>query len=183
MAQLPTHCSIDMTDPKQLIRRYCRDQDAAAFRAFYQAQAGRLWRFLLARGCHQDLAYDIVSESFLRFCKTICCNPSEPVAFLFRIAINLHTDMRRRQQSQAINIGASIENYIDEGSPEAAEHEFLMKKINMLHEDEQNLLLMRYWLGFSHKEVAATLGRPEGTVRRQCTEAINKLRDQWGHEE
>ena len=44
-------------------------------------------------------------------------------------------------------------------------------------ESEQNLLLLRYWIGLSHKEVAQALGLPEGTVRRQCAEALGRLRE------
>ena len=36
-----------------------------------------------------------------------------------------------------------------------------------LPEREQNLLLLRYWIGLSHQEVAQALDLPEGTVRRQ----------------
>lgn len=48
---------------------------------------------------------------------------------------------------------------------------------------EQNLLLLRYWIGLSHKEVAQALDFPEGTVRRQCAEAIAKLRECWSVDE
>jgi len=45
---------------------------------------------------------------------------------------------------------------------------------------EQNLLLLRYWIGMSHKEIAQALAQPEGTVRRQCSEALDLFRKRWG---
>mgnify|MGYP001564140512 CR=1 FL=1 len=38
-----------MRDPVELIRQFCRDGDAAAFREFYRTQSPRLWKFLVAR--------------------------------------------------------------------------------------------------------------------------------------
>jgi RNA polymerase sigma factor (sigma-70 family) len=49
-----------------------------------------------------------------------------------------------------------------------------------LPEREQNLLLLRYWIGMSHKEIAQALALPEGTVRRQCSEALEMFRERWG---
>jgi DNA-directed RNA polymerase specialized sigma24 family protein len=49
------------------IRRYCTQADQPAFQAFYRTQAPKLWKFLVARGCHPDAAYDLLSDAFLRF--------------------------------------------------------------------------------------------------------------------
>ena len=48
---------------------------------------------------------------------------------------------------------------------------------------EQNLLLLRYWIGLSHKEVAQAVGMPEGTVRRRCAEVLSRIRDRWDEAE
>jgi RNA polymerase sigma factor (sigma-70 family) len=60
---------------------------------------------------------------------------------------------------------------------ETAAH--LRELVARLPEREQNLLLLRYWIGLSHQEVAQALDMPEGTVRRQCAELIAKLRERW----
>jgi RNA polymerase sigma-70 factor (ECF subfamily) len=48
--------------------------------------------------------------------------------------------------------------------------------LSRLVEGQQNLLLLRYWIGLSHDDVADALGLPAGTVRRQCSEALAQLR-------
>ena len=60
---------------------------------------------------------------------------------------------------------------------ETATH--LRELVTRLPEREQNLLLLRYWIGLSHQEVAQALDMPEGTVRRQCAELIAELRQRW----
>ncbi len=172
-----------MRDPTDLIRLYCRDSDAAAFREFYRAQSPRLWKFLVARGCLPEDAYDLVSEAFMRFIQTVCRDPRAPRAFLYRIAANLRIDAVRRSRARptdplpddlADDPGAT------EGREEAA---YLRELLARLPEREQNLLLLRYWIGLSHHEVAQALDLPEGTVRRQCAEAIARLREHWGKDE
>ena len=167
-----------MSDLVQLIKKFCKKNDQSAFRSFYQQQSKQLWRFLIARGSSEDDAYDILSESFLRFIKVVCKDPSHPKALLYRIAINAQIDLYRRQQSNPVlndaglvdsaenNANTSIENQLDSIS--------LLKN---LKESEQNMLLMRYWVGMTHKEVAQALEMPEGTVRRKMAELLKVLEE------
>jgi RNA polymerase sigma-70 factor (ECF subfamily) len=59
----------------------------------------------------------------------------------------------------------------------------LRELLARLPENEQILLLLRYWIGLSHREVAQALDMPEGTVRRQSAELIAKLREYWSEDE
>ena len=171
-----------MRDPAELMRLYCRDGDAAAFREFYRAQSPRLWKFLVARGAAPDDAYDLVSEAFFRFIQTVCRDPRAPRAFLYRIAINLRIDARRRARARPTeSLPEEIATETDGSVGEEAA--YLRERVGRLPEREQNLLLLRYWMGLSHHEVAQALDLPEGTVRRQCAETIARLREHWGKDE
>jgi RNA polymerase sigma-70 factor (ECF subfamily) len=171
-----------MRDSVDLIRLFCRDGDAAAFREFYRSQSPRLWKFLVARGCTPEDAYDLVSEAFFRFVQTVCRDPHAPRAFLYRIAVNLRIDALRRARTRPTE-PLPEETAEDMGGPAREEAAHLRELVNRLPESEQNLLLLRYWIGLSHREVAQALGMPEGTVRRQCAEAIAKLRECWSEDE
>ena len=171
-----------MRDPIELIRLYCRDGDTGAFREFYRSQSPRLWKFLVARGCLPEDAYDFVSEAFIRFVQTICRDPRAPRAFLYRIATNLRIDSLRRARARSTE-PLSEETADDADGPMQEEATYLRELVSRLPEREQNLLLLRYWIGLSHQEVAQALGLPEGTVRRQCSELIAKLRECWSADE
>lgn len=167
-----------MPGSEKQIERYCRDGDPKSFQRFFDEQAPRLWRFLVARGCDRDTAYDLVSESFLRFVQVVCNDPSSPVALLYRIALNLRIDLFRHQQASPLVADP-------EGEADAPVHDeteraiYTRQLLATLHPDEQNLLLMRYWIGLTHKEIADVLGLPEGTVRRQAAAALKKLQGRW----
>ena len=172
-----------MHDSTDQIRAWCQSGDAAAFRQFYREQAPRLWKFLIARGCDRDAAYDLLAESFLRFTQTVCRDPRAPVALLYRIAINLRIDAHRREVVAATDAVENLDELPVAAPVEPDDHAHVRALVKTLPESEQNLLLLRYWIGLSHKEVAQVLGSPEGTVRRQCAEALEKLRERWGGSE
>lgn len=172
----------DISDPQQLIQRFCETSDHNAFNDFYRQQADRLWRFLVARGCDHDTAYDILSEAFLRFTQTVCKDLSSPVALLFRIAINLHIDHYRHEKVVQTAALDYLKNNQEYQYVESDSGEVIRRLISTLENTEQNLLLMRYWIGLTHKEVAQALDIPEGTVRRQSAELLRKLAETWKEE-
>jgi len=168
-----------MNDPSpgQLIQRYCSKGDEASFNRFYREQAEGLWRFLAARGCDRELAYDLVAEAFSRFIQVVCKDPTSPKALLYRIAINLHIDhLRRIKPTQDIETLAEL---AVEG-PDLEQLVHTRQILSTLGESEQNLLLMRYWVGMTYREIAEVVEKPEGTVRRQSMELLQLLQQRWG---
>ncbi|HKQ31088.1 MAG TPA: sigma-70 family RNA polymerase sigma factor [Burkholderiales bacterium] len=166
-----------MLDARALIEAYCGRGDQESFRCFYRDQSGRLWKFLIARGCDRDTAYDLLSEAFLRFIQTVCRDPGSPVALLYRIAVNLRIDGYRRERASPVRSMETPPEPVVSAEPE--DHLQLRTLVSSLPAGEQNLLLLRYWIGLSHKEVAQALELPEGTVRRQCMQTMEKLRKRW----
>lgn len=168
-------------DSRRLLERYCRNGDQMSFTVFYRSQADRLWRYLRARGSSADSAYDLLAEAFLRFIQVICRDPRYPVALLYRIAMNLQIDTWRRDRSSPLHAAgaADPEPAVEAGDDE---REYIRKLMQSLPRDEQNLLLLRYWIGLTHKEIAGMVERPEGTVRRQCAQALKTLRQRWREE-
>ncbi|MEX2353032.1 MAG: RNA polymerase sigma factor [Gammaproteobacteria bacterium] len=167
-------------DAKQLLEHYCRNGDRTAFNTFYRQQADRLWRYLRVRGCSEDSAYDLVSEAFLKFIQVVCKDLRAPLALLYRIAINLQIDDFRRRKVSPVdydNDAVTTEPVVVEDN--AGLQSYVRSLIKTLPETEQNLLLLRYWIGLTHKEIAISLDIPEGTIRRQCAEALQKLKHRW----
>lgn len=172
-----------MDEATALIQRYCRQGDQAAFRRFYQQESPRLWRFLVARGCDTEQAYDVVADAFMRFVNTVCRDPAYPRAFLYRIALNAHIDQRRKASSSHPHVSDAALDELTADHPDPDLAHDIRNAMSQLYPDEQNLLLLRYWIGMSHAEIAAVLSLPAGTVRRQAAAAQHKLRALLGDEE
>ncbi len=165
-----------MEDPAVAIQRWCRNGDPDAFHAFYQTQADRLWRFLVARGSDEETAYDIVADAFERFVRRICRDPRHPVAYLYRVAINRATDLARRRTVREPAPPADPESLGTRGSAE--ERVEIDRLLAGLASEERDLLLLRYWVGLTHRECARVLAMPEGTVRRQAAALVRRLQDE-----
>ena len=168
-----------MTDSNEQIRSWCETGDTTAFRQFYSAQAPRLWKFLIARGCDREAAYDLLADAFFHFVQSVCRDPRAPVALLYRIAVNLRIDAHRRDKARPIDAVENLDELPAPAEIEPDDHAHIRALVKSLPESEQNLLLLRYWIGLSHKEVAEVLAMPEGTVRRRCAEALSEIRDRW----
>ena len=165
---------------KQLLEHYCKDADNTAFSQFYRSEAPRLWQFLKNRGCNEAGAYDLLSETFLKFIQVVCKDLRAPVSLLYRIAINCHIDQYRRDKASPVDpLNPEIEQQADDQPEFQDEKEYLQSLLKKLPQDEQNLLFMRYRVGLTHKEIASMIDIPEGTIRRQCAAILNKLKQQW----
>lgn len=173
----------DNIQARQLLQRYCSDGDQAAFERFYRQHSVRLWRFLRARGAGHDAAYDLLSEAFTRFIQTICQDLRAPLGLLYRIAVNLQIDAWRRERTAGVSADDAVRTAEPVAVQAVDEHEYLRQLIGRLPESEQNLLLMRYWIGLTHREIASILELPEGTVRRRAADLLNELRRRWDEEQ
>lgn len=165
----------ETTEARALLERYCREGNRSAFEQFYRQHSKRLWRFLRFRGVSEDAAYDLVAETFLRFIQVICNDLRSPLALLYRIATNLKIDAWRRSRHETGS--AMADNAPAYSEPE--QQVFLRRLVARLPESEQNLLLMRYWIGLTHKEIADITGQPAGTVRRRTADLLEQLRQEW----
>jgi RNA polymerase sigma factor (sigma-70 family) len=168
-----------MADAADLIKRYCKKGEEQAFNLFYRQTADKLWRFLVARGADPDSAYDLLAEAFTRFLKSVCKRPVAPVALLFRIAINLQIDSYRHNNVLSIETNTELAERSSNHDDSIIEDDLMAVRRTMkkLYSDEQNLLLMRYWIGMTHREIAEVMEMPEGTIRRQGAAALNKLKE------
>jgi RNA polymerase sigma-70 factor (ECF subfamily) len=164
--------------PRQLIQRYCSAQDQTALASFYRQQADRLWRYLVARGSNPEDAYDLLSETFFRFIRSVCKDPRSPLGFLYRIASNLQIDSFRRRQARPEQADTTQVEQLAGNETDLDQQQLVRELVGRLPDFEQNLLLMRYWLGMSHKEIAAALDIPEGSVRRKAAELLKVLGNQ-----
>ena len=134
-----------MSDSKRLLENYCRKSDQSAFNTFYRQQADRLWRFLRARGCTEDVAYELLSESFLKFIQVVCKDLQSPLALLYRIAVNLQIDHYRRARVSPVEYQSDerLEQYPDSPLESADIQVYVRALIKKLPQSEQNLLLRR----------------------------------------
>jgi RNA polymerase sigma-70 factor (ECF subfamily) len=121
---------------------------------------------------------DVVQETFLR-----CWRHREDIraegfkALLFRTALNLASNRRRRARIWRMVGIATIDNVPDEGAAHAPIGASLRAALDSLPEALRNVLLLTELAGMTYPEVAAALGIAEGTVGSRRTRALALLRE------
>jgi RNA polymerase sigma-70 factor (ECF subfamily) len=146
----------------------------------YVAQARRVARAVLRDAADAD---DAVQDAFLSALKNLGrYDPARPFGpWLLRIVANAATDrLRRRRVRAGEPIGAHLatnEAGPDRQADRAALSEALWAALATLPERQRLAVVLFDVEGYSHREIAETLGIPEGTVRSHVFHARRALRE------
>jgi len=165
-----------------LIISAAKSGDAHAFGKLYDAYIKKIYDFIYYKTLNKEVAEDITSTVFMKAWKNIKQFSSGSFsAWLYAIARNATSDYYRSLQN---NLD------IDDCWDLADKTNFLEKidvdlKIDNIKEAMQSLksldreiIIMRFWLGLSFKEIAEQLGRQEGAIKMSLSRALNNLRKQ-----
>ena len=151
-----------------------------AFRSFYELTA-RPVRVYLARMTGDDrLADDLLQETYYRFLRATIAfeNDDHRRRYLYRIATNLVHDHRRRPRVEIASTIAA-ETYPTFSDPHLAERSArridLQRAMARLKPRERSMLWLAYALGWSHDEIAASIGVKTGSLKPMLHRARQRL--------
>ncbi|MBN1565894.1 MAG: sigma-70 family RNA polymerase sigma factor [Anaerolineae bacterium] len=159
--------------------------DTEAFGELYTRYIKKIYNYVYYRtGNHHD-AEDLTSRVFYRALAHITNYQDRGVPFsawLYRIAHNLVANWHRDRDRRKI---IPLDDYItsDGGSniPESAtesqeETEFLLKSIQDLPEDRQQLLILKFVERLSNAEIGEIMDRTEGAIKSLYHRTLLSLR-------
>ena len=151
-----------------------------AFRSFYELTA-RPVRVYLARLTGDDrLADDLLQETYYRFLRAgmVFDNDDHRCRYLYRIATNLVHDHRRRPRVEvASTIAADMHPTFSDPhlAERAARRIDLQRAMGRLTPRERSMLWLAYALGWSHEEIAASIGVKTGSLKPMLHRARRRL--------
>lgn len=174
-----------MTDDSHAIQRLTEGDIGGleVLVARYQAKAVRV-AFLITQD--EMLAEDVVQETFVRLYQRIRQfdprRPFEP--YLLRSVVNaaLNTSRRAPQHHSLDGDPQTVEHLLVQAASVESEVEYrqlkqeILQALNRLEPRQRAVIVQRYYLGMSEKEIAATLDAPLGTVKWLLSVARGKLR-------
>ena len=130
-----------------------------------------IYRFVYFKVSSKEIAEDLAAEAFLKtwqFCQN---NKIKNIrALLYKIARDLVVDYYRRQKPIALENQELC--FIEDKS-----HLDLEKALSQLSENERDAILLYYFEGFSHQEIAQIMNKQEGTIRNLALRARKKIYD------
>lgn len=154
----------------------------------YKNQFKNICLYLIKCGCPIDDAEDIVHDSFIKAIEYIDGVAIKSLSsWLFRVSINSYKNHLKR--CKIINsISVDEENFYTQLVSDTSVEIVVLSKeksvevnnvLNSLNEKYSSLLIFKYEIDLSYKEIAALLGLNEATVKTYLYRARNKFKEEW----
>jgi RNA polymerase sigma-70 factor, ECF subfamily len=161
-------------------------RDPARFADLYQANFERVYAYIARRVRDRDEAQDLTADVFHLALKSIARFEWRGVPFaawLFRIASNEIADRSksvtvagRRTLFQESDAGIDVAAGFDDAERRAR----LFKLVERLPRDQSRVIAMRFAEDKSIREIAAALGRSEGSIKQLQFRGLQNLRVRLG---
>lgn len=201
-AQLPSRCRVIMIAMLNLFKRKPKEPDLStlsdpelvelakenkvAFGVLYERYVEKIYKYIYYRtGNHQD-AEDLCEAVFFRAMGHIETYTDRGLPFqawLYRIAHNLvanwHRDKGRRKViplEDFVNSGLDFDAP-DSGAEDREEKRMLLKALERLPEERQQLLMLKFISGMSNADIGQVLERTEGAIKSLYHRTLLALRE------
>ena len=166
--------------------------DQAAFRELYDLYHKQIYRLAGSMAGPVEDVHDIVQESFVRAFRSLdkFKGQSSFYTWLYRIAINVTTDYRRKQARQRRQFSERPLEEIDRGATQIAAPErenpetdlyrkeisdLVEKALETLSEEHRQVIVLREISGMSYQEIADITETTIGTVMSRLHYGRKKL--------
>ena len=164
----------------QLARQF--DQNALV--EIYDHYSPAIYQYALRLINNPDLAEECVAETFSRLLIALRNNGGPQTnlrAYLYRIAHNWITDQYRKpiphqtvdEIDQQANTGLTTSSIVDK----QLEKEKIRRAIHWLTPDQQQVVSLRYFEGWSNAEIAKSINKSVGAVKSLQHRALQSLKE------
>ncbi|RKU37459.1 RNA polymerase subunit sigma-24 [Candidatus Poribacteria bacterium] len=182
---------LDCYDDTELIEQF-QNGDNAAFDALFTRYQKRTYRLVQRFVSNPEDASDLTQDAFIRAYQGLADFKSQCqfYSWLYRITVNLCIDfLRKKSRSEVLLYDsdesgelpmANIADPRSESPAKAVENKELRahirKAVRRLPPKQRQIFILRHWNGLSLKDIAATVGRSDGTVKAHLLHAHRNLR-------
>src|SRR5579859_6606578 len=149
--------------------------DWAAAEELFSSSYPRLAGWIRRLVDDDDTAHEIASEAFTRLLAR-WSTLENPQSYLYMIATNLIRDHWRKTERERRALRTVTASAATDHVPSPTGDVDVRQLIQGLPVRLRNAFLLHYYAGFAVREVAAMLGRPEGTIKADLFQARAKLR-------
>jgi len=162
----------------------CINKDTVAQEKFYDKYKKQVFRTALLFTRNQDLAEDVTQETFIRIFEKISLYNSNYSldTWLYKVVTNVARNIIRKHKKEFVL--NPFEYFLEKKSKHTPVTEFeskeqqklLMSMITGLPYKQQEVIILKYYNGFSQEEISSILEIPLGTVKSRINSGLKKLR-------
>lgn len=163
-----------------LVRR-AQAGDGAAFGELYDTYIKSIYSFIFYKTLIKETAEDITSIVFTKAWQKIGQFKGESVAaWLYAISRNAVADYYRSEKNN-LNIEdfwdlAATDNFLEKIDSGLAIRE-IKRAMGSLSAREREIIIMRFWLDMSFKEIATSFGKQEGAVKMMLKRSLQSVKN------
>lgn len=176
--------SIQATYTEPELITLLKQGDQTAYSYLYDHYGAALYGVILQMVKRQEVAEDILQEVFLKIYRNIGHYEKEKgklYTWMFQITRNTaidtlrSRDFRKSQKIQALDNNVN-DNTTENSNATYVDHLGLEKVLSALNKDQQKVIDLAYFNGYTQKEIAQELEVPLGTVKTRVRNALIELR-------
>ncbi|WP_353953656.1 SigE family RNA polymerase sigma factor [Knoellia sp. S7-12] len=152
------------------------------FTAFVEGAQPRLSRVAVLLTGNRATAEDLLQEAFIRtYLNWGKVRPEGAYSYTRKILVNLNTDRWRRRHLEAV-VGDLGDQHTSRAASRAYEtvdrRDSIVHELAGLSDRERSIVVLRYYLDLSERQVAEELDISVGTVKSTCSRALARLGSQ-----
>lgn len=168
---------------EQLVQRLAA-QDKDAFSYLYDNYSGALYGTLIRIVMEEDVAQDLLQETFVKIWKSFSSYNSEKgrlYTWMVNISRNLAIDYKRSRSFKSSEKNQDIDKSV--GAINRSQKTVfnidrigLKEIVEKLKPESREMINLLYYSGYTQDEVSKELGMPLGTVKTRTRTALIELR-------
>jgi RNA polymerase sigma-70 factor (ECF subfamily) len=160
-------------------------KDRQAFQRLYEQISGRMYGLCLKLAKQQDLAEEAVQDAFVQIwhrASEYHNDRGAPLSWMMTIARYRTLDLMRSRKARATDGDEHLDKTEDhregplDNSLRSASAKALTGCIEELSDVQRDSILLSYYRGFTHDELAVALSSPVGTVKSWVRRGLMALK-------
>ncbi len=170
-----------MKEEPELIKK-AKNRDSEAFGLLYDQYLPAIYRFILLKIGDKVTTEDLAHQVFLSAWQNIENYQTQGFPFsscLYRIAHNAVIDYYRTEKKH-FNLEsieeAAASNDLEEKIDQEFELKLIKTAIKELSDEQQSIIIMRFVEGLTNKEIAAALGKSEGSIKTAQHRSLKNIK-------
>ena len=177
-------------DPLVALMAACARRDRAAFARLYELTSAKLFGVALRIVRQEVLAEEVLQECYIRIwnrAQDYREGVAAPMTWMSSIVRNRCVDARRRHNPEVIDVEGDLIDAVASDNPgplEVLERDkdtaALARCLKELEGKQRQAILLAFYDGMSHSELANHLREPLGTVKTWVRRGLLKLRSCLG---
>ncbi|MEC9368205.1 MAG: sigma-70 family RNA polymerase sigma factor [Pseudomonadota bacterium] len=174
---------------KSLLAAVAR-RDRQAFLALYAATSGKLFGIAIRILKRSEMAEDVVQDAYVRVWNGAGdYSPAlgSPMSWMATIVRNRAIDLLRKRTESSIDDESGLGELPDDApdpfalTNQSQELSALLNCMGKIDDGEKRCLMLAYYYGYTHEEIAARTKSPVGTVKSRIRRGLAKVRECLDH--